>query len=181
MNLKLKILIFSGIFQILQSFPILEVMTASTSGSNTEKGTDIKSAYIKMLNGDDYECPGINKRQVWGRMATQLFAKSVLAESWGSKTYWVVQDKLLQNIALTTKLTLNKFDGEEKSTVNFLSLGFNKSGGVELLNKFNIPSGIKSDGESSCVDILIPKENPSKQELLKCILRAKLSAIVTLR
>lgn len=86
------------------TFSILEVMTASTSGSNSSKGTDIKSAYLKMLAGHEYECPGINKRQVWGRMTTQLFAKTAIAEEWGGRTYWVVQDQLLKNIEKTTKL-----------------------------------------------------------------------------
>jgi len=39
-------------------------------------------------------------------MATQLFAKSALAEEWGGKTVWLVQDQLLKNIQLTTKLRL---------------------------------------------------------------------------
>ncbi|MBW4513040.1 MAG: hypothetical protein KME64_42160 [Scytonematopsis contorta HA4267-MV1] len=61
---------------------IFEIMTASTSGSNTEKGTDIAGAFTAGMLGNNPISPGINKRQVWGRMATQLFAKSALAEAW---------------------------------------------------------------------------------------------------
>ena len=59
-------------------------------------GQIFSSAFKSLLLGLDYQGPGINKRQVWGRMATQLFAKSALAESWGGKTFWLVQDQLLK-------------------------------------------------------------------------------------
>lgn len=71
----------------LRSPIIIEIMTASTSGSDTEAGTDIGSAFTLAILGKDHQSPGINKRQVWGRMATQLFAKSALAEEWGGETY----------------------------------------------------------------------------------------------
>lgn len=71
---------------ILDNFIIVEVMTASTSGSDTERGTNISSAFINAIMGRPCPSPGINRRQVWGRMATQLFAKSCLAEAWGGKT-----------------------------------------------------------------------------------------------
>lgn len=54
----------------LSSPMILEVMTASTSGSDTEGGTDIRSAFRDALLRGNHEAPGINKRQVWGRMVT---------------------------------------------------------------------------------------------------------------
>lgn len=65
----------------LTSPTIIEVMTASTSGSDREAGTDIAASFADAILGKDHNCPGINKRQVWGRMATQLFAKSALAEA----------------------------------------------------------------------------------------------------
>lgn len=97
------------IFPDLDSPFFIEVMTASTSGSDTNKGTNISSSFEKAILGKEYTCPGINKRQVWGRMGTQLFSKSALAKYWGGKLIWIVQDKLLENIELTTKLHLPKY------------------------------------------------------------------------
>ncbi|MCX7067307.1 MAG: hypothetical protein NTW85_06410 [Methylococcales bacterium] len=102
---------------------IIEVMTASTSGSDTEAGTNIAASFTDAILGMEHNCPGINKRQVWGRMATQLFAKSTLAEAWGGKTIWLVQDKLLKNIELTTKLTVDSTPKPTAAgTINFLSM-----------------------------------------------------------
>lgn len=154
----------------LDNLRILEVMTASTSGSNTSKGTDIKSSFIKALNQDEYECPGINKRQVWGRMATQLFAKSALAESWGSKTYWIVQNELLKNICRTTKLELTHTK-ENFNTINFISMGYDNYQTLKLNENIAIPSGISYDSTGSGIDILLPKKNPTKLNLLEALLR----------
>lgn len=94
-------------------FPIvLEVMTASTQGSDTAKGTDIGSAFLAAwevaVEGGApraVPCPGPNVRQVWGRMATQLVAKSEATESWGGKTVWVMQDLLLDALTRSTRIS----------------------------------------------------------------------------
>ena len=168
---------------------IIEVMTASTSGSDTEAGTDIASAFTDAILGKNHNCPGINKRQVWGRMATQLFAKSALAEGWGGKTVWLVQDQLLKNIELTTKLKVENTKDENtkeahNGTVNFLSMGYTHGAkGVDSV-KFRSYSaksaGLSFEGNKECTDILLPKMYPAKMELLKSVLRRELSAIIKL-
>lgn len=163
---------------------IIEVMTASTSGSDTELGTDIASSFRDAILGKEHSCPGINKRQVWGRMATQLFAKSALAEYWGGKTVWFVQDQLLRNIELTTKLQLDSSRNANCGTVNFLSMSYeDKKKGVNSLklSKYTEKSsGIDISGSNQCTDILLPKIYPEKKELLKSVLRRELSAIIRL-
>jgi hypothetical protein len=109
---------------------IIEVMTASTSGSKTAKGTNIAAAFKSVLLGEDYQGPGINKRQVWGRMATQLFAKSALAEFWNGKTFWLVQDQLLKNIELTTKLSTSNLEEHTGETINFISMKYRNCPGA---------------------------------------------------
>lgn len=93
-------------------FPIIvEVMTASTSGSNERQARGIApafySAWATALEGapsrDD--APGTNVRQVWGRMASQLIAKSEAGEAWGGRTIWLMQDKLLNYIRDTTNIS----------------------------------------------------------------------------
>jgi hypothetical protein len=163
---------------------IVEVMTASTSGSDQEAGTDISSSFTKAIQGFEHNCPGINKRQVWGRMATQLFAKSALAESWDGKTVWLVQDKLLENIELTTRLNLNKVPDSSNGSINFLSMSYthNAKGldSIFVKNYSEKESGINFSGTNTCSDILLSKVKPSKTELLKSVLRRPISALIKL-
>lgn len=163
---------------------IIEVMTASTSGSDTEAGTDIAASFTDAILGKEYNCPGINKRQVWGRMATQLFAKSALAEAWGGKTIWLVQDQLLKNIELTTKLKVENTKESRNGTVNFLSMkyipGTKGVNSVRFSSYSEKSAGLSFKGNKECTDILLPKMYPEKKELLKSVLRQELSAIIKL-
>lgn len=163
---------------------IIEVMTASTSGSDKEAGTDIASSFTDAIQGREHNCPGINKRQVWGRMATQLFAKSALAEEWGGKTVWLVQDQLLKNIELTTKLNLDESNEESRGTINFLSMSYDT--GEKGINSLRFKkyseknAGLDFSGNKKATDILLPKVHPDKKVLLKAVLRRKLSAVILL-
>lgn len=92
---------------------IVEVMTCSTSGGNRARGTDIQSAFKRAVlfahtpAKDEVRCPGVNVRQVWARMASQLVAKSEAANSWGGRTIWIVQDLLADYIRTQTALPLD--------------------------------------------------------------------------
>src|SRR6267154_5865536 len=55
---------------------IIEIMTSSTSGGNKNKRSTIPMAFEDALIDQEHEAPGINYRQVWARMASQLIAKS---------------------------------------------------------------------------------------------------------
>lgn len=156
---------------------IVEIMTASTSGSNTLAGTNISAAFQKLFNKEPYQSPGINKRQVWGRMATQLFAKSALANFWDGKTYWVVQDQLLKNIELTTKLNLrDSTPSASHETINFISMKYSQGINMIIDKVSIVDAGLSFQGNDSCVDILLPKAMPPKIWLLKSILRRKIAA-----
>lgn len=92
---------------------IIEVMTCSTSGGNKAKGTDIQSAFRRAVlraNGirsEPVASPGVNIRQVWARMASQMIAKSEVAVAWGGRTIWIVQDALASYIQDQTALPLD--------------------------------------------------------------------------
>ena len=92
---------------------IVEIMTASTSGGNKRKRTDMQSAFcdaVLYANGVLTErglSPGVNARQVWARMASQLIVKSEIANQWGGCTIWVVQDTLMAYIGAQTGLHLD--------------------------------------------------------------------------
>ena len=91
---------------------VVEVMTCSTSGGNRARGTDIQGAFRRAVLfahravNAPVEAPGVNVRQVWARMASQMIAKSEAANSWGGRTIWVVQDRLVEYIRTNTALPL---------------------------------------------------------------------------
>lgn len=160
----------------LEPFAILEVMTASTSGSNKRKGTDISSAFKKAILGLPHSTPSINKRQVWGRMATQLFAKSACAESWGGKTFWLLQDQFLNEIEATTRLSSHAIQNQESSAQNNIHLivfGIDSNTGeTSTINRITGNAGLPFTGNNTAfTGILLPKKVPSQQELLKAMLR----------
>lgn len=164
---------------------IVEVMTASTSGSNRRLRTDIASAFTDALLDREHTSPGINKRQVWGRMATQLFAKSALAEAWDGRALWVVQDRLLEDIEQTTQLAIGSAETASDSTVNFTWMGYADRGDDRPTLVFRGHRRIKAgldylEGGSSCAGILLPKKMPPKSELLKGMLRSQLAARLVL-
>ena len=61
-----------------------------------------------------------NYRQVFGRMASQLFAKSEAAEAWGGKAIWIVQDVLLEYIEQTTAFRSSYFTSNNDGNVNMV-------------------------------------------------------------
>ncbi len=103
---------------------IVEIMTSSTSGGNKEKGTTISAAFKDVILGKPHSAPGINYRQVWARMVSQLIVKSEVAIGWKGKAIWVVQDVLLDYISRSTALDVRKLASEQTSEVNVLSFSY---------------------------------------------------------
>lgn len=120
---------------------IIEVMTSSTSGSNKAKRTDIPSCFIDVLRGENPTTPGINYRQVWGRMGSQLIAKSDVARQWGGRTIWVLQENLVKYISVTTGLDLNEFETNKFNHVNFLVTDISEDATIAPLSTPRILSG----------------------------------------
>ena len=103
---------------------IVEVMTSSTSGGNKKIRSTIPQAFEDCILGKNHIAPSINYRQVWARMASQLLVKSQVAESWGGKTIWIIQDLLADYISSSTALNLKKFTSEQIDEVNILSFAY---------------------------------------------------------
>ncbi len=163
---------------------ILEVMTASTSGSDTEQATDMRSAFRNALLHDSHVSPGINKRQVWGRMVTQLFAKTALAREWNGQAIWIIQDELLRNIELTTRLRTEKMADAPNRNINLIVMHYEVSPEGKRAMSFKThhvgDAGIDFGGNQTFTDILLPKTAPPKLELLRAILRRSIEAIIHL-
>lgn len=103
---------------------IAEVMTSSTSGGNKKKRSCIPQAFEDCMLGKPHLAPGINYRQVWARMASQLIVKSQAALAWNGKTIWVLQDLLADYISSTTALDLRKFIAKHTDEVNILAFSY---------------------------------------------------------
>ena len=175
----------------LKTFAIIEVMTASTSGSNKDKGTTISQVFEKAILGQSHESPGINKRQVWGRMATQLFAKSAAAEAWGGKTYWLLQDQFLSEIERSTQASIVRIDNASKrdhaedivqDAINLAIFEINRATGATVYKKLiSGYSGINyRDQNNTFIGILLPNLIPPRVELLRALLRKAPVATITI-
>ncbi len=106
---------------------IVEVMTSSTSGGNKEKRTTIPMAFEDAILGRPHKGPGINYRQVWARMVSQLIVKSEVGLAWGGKTIWVLQDALAHYISSSTALDMEQFLSNHTDEVNILSFSYGNS------------------------------------------------------
>jgi len=114
---------------VVQDYPvgtpkILEIMTSSTSGGSKANRSTIPLAFEDVLLGRPHEAPGINYRQIWARMVSQLIVKSEVALSWGGLAIWVVQDVLVDYITSSTGLDIHRFRSEETSEVNMVSVSY---------------------------------------------------------
>lgn len=106
---------------------IIEIMTSSTSGGNKSKGTTIQQSFINAIRGSQHESPGINYRQVWARMVSQLIVKSQIGNTWGSKTLWILQDSLSDYITKSTDLNLTKLISKVSKEVNLVSIKYSNN------------------------------------------------------
>lgn len=117
---------------------IYEVMTSSTSGGNKQKRTTISQCFEDLLLDTPHEGPGINYRQVWGRMISQFFVKSIVATAWSGRTFWIIQDSLLKYIEASTGFRGSRFKADAASEVNLVSLGYKSRDGALHLSPQDI-------------------------------------------
>jgi hypothetical protein len=104
---------------------IVEIMTSSTSGGDKKKRTQIAMACEDaIVDPSRHNGPGINYRQVWARMISQLIVKSQVGLAWKGKTFWLLQDVLANYISSTTALDLSKYIAEHPNEVNILAFGY---------------------------------------------------------
>lgn len=149
---------------------IVEVMTASTSGGNKNKRTDIKNAfcnavlYAAELRDELGQSPSVNSRQVWARMASQLIMKSEIANEWGGCTIWVVQDALADYIRKKTGLHLDALRSGDwrPSEVNVISVNMNDPNDLVL---YAGPVRPKKPGDACWMDLLAAPGLPAADVL----------------
>lgn len=162
---------------------IVEIMTSSTSGGDKNKRTQIGMAFKDaILNSGNHNGPGINYRQVWAHMVSQLVVKSQVGMAWGGKTIWLIQGVLANYISSTTALNLAKYISDHADEVNILAFGYGDidnpfpNDGVLALqdSKFyagpiNTGSTSDSDNNGGFVDIAKIGAPPSKDQLWRSL------------
>lgn len=141
---------------------IVEVMTSSTSGGNKANRTTIPMAFEDAVLGKPHNGPGINYRQVWARMVSQLIVKSEVGLAWGGKTIWVLQDTLVNYISSSTALDIRHFLSNNTDEVNILSFSYansykNPVGLIEL-KQGELFAGPISSGD---------RDGPSFQDMIR--------------
>lgn len=174
---------------IVEDFPtgvpsIIEIMTSSTSGGNKKTRSTIPMAFEDAILDRVHNAPGINYRQVWARMVSQLIVKSEIALNWGGKTIWVVQDLLVDYISTSTALNMRRFLARNTSEVNILSFSYKAiaekhTGVIELSNPQLFAGPISSTPANSTQatpsfqDILRAPICPPIEKLLASLIRRK--------
>jgi hypothetical protein len=86
---------------------VVEVMSCSTSGGGVSDdfALALGSAHAKA----GARGPALNKRQVLGRMMSQMVAKAEVVHEWGGRTIWVVQDVFWDYVNETTGFNMDEF------------------------------------------------------------------------
>lgn len=178
-----------GGIKYVQQYPsgnplVIEVMTSSTAGGNKEKGTTIQNAFVRALMSQPHEGPGINYRQVWARMVSQLIVKSQIGNAWGGRTIWVLQNALVRYISSTTDLNLRKLISEALKEVNILSLRYSdtRNAGTHPLEVENLYAGPipKIQDDSDFNKLLQAASIPPKDRLEKTLITKKLRTVISL-
>lgn len=163
---------------------VIEVMTSSTSGGNKAKGTTIQNAFRKAILGQPHIAPGINYRQVWARMVSQLIVKSQIGKAWGGQTIWILQDTLTSYISNTTDLNMRKLISAVLKEVNILSLRYVKRSriGIHPLEVENLYAGQipTIQGDTDFNKLLQAASIPSKSILEAKLLNKRPRTIISI-
>ncbi len=169
---------------------IVEIMTSSTSGGNKAKRTTIPMAFADAILGKEHQGPGINYRQVWARMVSQLIVKSEVSLAWGGKTIWILQDVLIDYISSSTALDIRSFLAERTSEVNMLCLSYGSSPNLSSEGILELREGQLFAGpissttgpvvEPSFQDMIRAPVCPPKARLIELLARRKPTNIITI-
>lgn len=166
---------------------VVEVMTSSTSGGNKKTRSRIFEAFEDCLLGETHKAPGINYRQVWARMASQLIVKSQASIAWGGKTVWVLQDALANYIIKTTALDLRRFVSTISNEVNILSFAYSQSSGeqdikpLRLIKNALYSGPIGDNPDNPCFsDIVLAPVCPPKYTLTQSLLTKSMSTVINI-
>lgn len=97
---------------------VVEVMSCSTSGGGVSQDfAEVLGAIVLNLRRRG---PSLNKRQVLGRMMSQLVAKAEVVFNWGGKTVWIVQDVFWNYVNESTGFNMDEFRDDPNGNMMIL-------------------------------------------------------------
>jgi hypothetical protein len=133
--------------------------------------------------GSEHNGPGINYRQVWARMVSQLIVKSQVGMAWKGKTIWLLQDVLANYISQSTALNLERYVSEQPNEVNILAFGYGSKADtkthqqqiIELTHSIFYSGPISDTKAKSAgfIDIIKIGAPPPKEKLWKALFLKK--------
>jgi hypothetical protein len=94
---------------------VIEVMSCSTSGGGISE--DFAESLGAAVGPRARRGPSLNKRQVLGRMMSQLVAKAEVLHNWGGKTIWIVQNVFWNYINETTGFNMDEFRNDPQGNM----------------------------------------------------------------
>lgn len=167
---------------------IVEIMTSSTSGGNKKDRTTVANAFEDAILDKPHNAPGINYRQVWARMVSQLIVKSEVATAWNGITYWLLQDALINYISESTALNLELFKSVKVDEVNIVGLSYGKKFGdrkgligLEDIELYAGPISSSKQTAPSFSDMIRTPIKPPKSSLVSLLLRKEMESVVVLK
>lgn len=122
--------------------------------------------------------PGVNTRQVWARMASQMIVKSEIANEWGGCAIWAVQDTLMSYIGAQTGLKLDMLRSAswEAGDVNVISASLTSPSNFSL---YSGPAHARFPGEACWTDLLSAPAIPHRDVLVKKLTDETMAASFT--
>jgi len=155
-------------------------MTSSTSGANKNKRSQIAQAFEDAMLNKSHKGPGINYRQVWACMASQLLVKSEVALSWQGVAIWVVQDVLVDYISESTGLNVRNFLNDKVNEVNMLSFSYGESAGLRPQGIIDLPIVELFSGSVAPVDREKVEAIPSFIDIIRLPIQPPISKLIRL-
>lgn len=163
---------------------------------NPERRSPVHSCLTSVMEEVTVLCQksiykGINYRQVWARMASQLIVKSQATIAWQGKTIWVLQDLLADYISSSTALNLHQFVADYTNEVNILAFSYgdnykkpSKSKPVSLNEPVLYAGPIRSasnDNPKPCFqDIVLASVCPPRHVFLSALIKKTMANRLTL-
>jgi hypothetical protein len=81
----------------IDDFVIIEMQTGQTTSTGGLVNALDDFMQGKEIEGRSYPF-GLNLADIWKRAFTQVLTKGIVAERWGHKIYWVVQEPVYQDL-----------------------------------------------------------------------------------
>ncbi|MBM4429169.1 MAG: hypothetical protein FJ026_02325, partial [Chloroflexi bacterium] len=110
----------------IDDFVVIEMQTGQTTSTGGLVRALDEFMQGKEVEGSSYPF-GLNLADIWKRAFTQVLTKGIVAEHWGHKVYWVVQEPVYRNLLDRYHLHGMTYDAAHQTVFSVYDLA--RSGG----------------------------------------------------